>query len=65
MKSAELLRLLKRDGWVEVRQKGSHIVMRHPVKKGPVIVPNHASQEIKKGLLHGILKRAGIKTTKR
>jgi predicted RNA binding protein YcfA (HicA-like mRNA interferase family) len=65
MKCSELLRLLKSDGWVEVRQKGSHISLRHPVKTVPLVVPNHTSKEIKKGLLHDIPKKAGIKTTKR
>jgi predicted RNA binding protein YcfA (HicA-like mRNA interferase family) len=65
MKCSELLRLLKSDGWFEVRQKGSHVIMRHPVKPGPLIVPNHTTKEIKKGLLHDILKKAGIKTPKR
>lgn len=27
MKYAELFRLLKKDGWFEVRQKGSHKIM--------------------------------------
>lgn len=65
MKCGELLRLLKSDGWFEVRQHGSHVNMRHPIKAGPLVVPNHGSKEIKKGLLHDILKQAGIKTKKR
>ena len=65
MKSGELLRLLKKDGWYEIRQTGSHITMAHTTKKGKVLMPFHASKEVKKGLLNGILKEAGIKTTKR
>lgn len=65
MKSRELLRLLKKDGWYEIRQSGSHITMAHATKKGKVLVPFHAAKEVKKGLLNGILKEAGIKTTKR
>lgn len=65
MKSSELVRLLKKDGWFEVRQSGSHIVMKHPEKEGKLIVPFHASSEVKKGLLNGILKKANIKITKR
>jgi mRNA interferase HicA len=65
MKSNELLRLLTRDGWVAIRQSGSHVVMEHPSKEGQVIFPNHGSKEVKKGLLNGILKQAKIKTTKR
>lgn len=65
MKSSELVRLLKKDGWYEVRQKGSHIIMQHPVKRNIVPVPFHASKEVKKGTLQAILKLAEIETTKR
>jgi predicted RNA binding protein YcfA (HicA-like mRNA interferase family) len=45
MKSSEFLRLLQKDGWYAVSQKGSHINMRHPFKRGILIVPNHGSSE--------------------
>jgi predicted RNA binding protein YcfA (HicA-like mRNA interferase family) len=61
MKSSELLRILKRDGWYEKRQKGSHITMIHPTKKNTLIVPNHGSAEVAKGLEKDILKQAGLK----
>lgn len=65
MKSSELVRLLKKDGWFEVRQRGSHIIMQHPVKRNIVPVPFHASKEVKKGTLQAILKLAEIETNKR
>jgi len=65
MKSSELLRILESDGWFIVRQSGSHIIMKHEVKAGSLSIPYHASGEVKKGLLHAILKKANIKTTKR
>jgi predicted RNA binding protein YcfA (HicA-like mRNA interferase family) len=49
MKSSELLRLIKRAGWVEVRQTGSHITLRHPDHEEPLIFPNHGSKEVRKG----------------
>jgi len=58
----ELFRILKRDGWYKVRQKGSHIIMQHPTKKGKLLVPYHSAKEVKKGFLNFILKQAGIKT---
>jgi len=39
--------------------------MQHPEKDGQLIVPFHASKEVKKGLLNAILKQAEIKTNKR
>ena len=65
MKSSELVRLLKKDGWYEVRQKGSHIIMQHPTKPNIIPVPFHASKEMKKGTLRQILKMAEIETRKR
>lgn len=65
MKSNELFKLLTRDGWFEVRQSGSHRIMRHPIKSAQLIVPFHGSAEVKKGLLTALLKQADIKTNKR
>jgi predicted RNA binding protein YcfA (HicA-like mRNA interferase family) len=65
MKSSELLRMLKKDGWFIIRQSGSHIIMRHSEKQGTLSFPFHASNEVKRGLLHGILKKVNIKTSKR
>jgi predicted RNA binding protein YcfA (HicA-like mRNA interferase family) len=64
MKSSELMRLLKKDGWYEIRQSGSHVIMKHPSKDGTIPVPFHASKEVKKGLLNAILKQAKIETKK-
>jgi len=60
MKSSELIRLLRKDGWVVVRQSGSHMIMEHPTKKGPVVCPNHGIKEVGKGLELKIKKDAGI-----
>lgn len=65
MKYSELFKLLKRDGWVEIRQTGSHVMMEHPTKPEQLTVPNHGSKEVKKGLCNAILKQAQIKTNKR
>ena len=65
MKSNELLKILRQNGWYEVRQKGSHIILRHPDKAVQLTVPYHAGKEVKKGLLRAIFKQTGIKTDKR
>ncbi|ODS85334.1 MAG: toxin HicA [Cytophagaceae bacterium SCN 52-12] len=64
MKSGELQRLLKRDGWYAIRQRGSHVIMKHPVKPGMIPVPFHSSKEMKTGTLQAILKAAGIEANK-
>ncbi|MFL0685106.1 MAG: type II toxin-antitoxin system HicA family toxin [Algoriphagus aquaeductus] len=61
MKCSELLRILLRDGWFIVSQSGSHVKLRHEVKPGIIIFPNHGTKEIGKGLEKKILKEAEIK----
>lgn len=61
MKSSELIRIVKRDGWYIIRQTGSHVIFRHAVKKNQVVIPDHGSNEIGKGLASKILKQAGLK----
>ena len=65
MKYNELFRLLKKDGWIQIRQNGSHVILEHPIKQEQLTVPYHASKEVKKGLLTAILKQADVKTKKR
>jgi predicted RNA binding protein YcfA (HicA-like mRNA interferase family) len=55
----EIKRFLRDDGWFLYEQNGSHIQLKHPVKKGRVTIPNHKG-DVKKGTLHSILKQAGL-----
>ncbi len=61
MKCSELYRLLMKDGWYPVSQKGSHVKLKHDTKPEMIIFPNHGSQEIGKGLENKIKKDAGLK----
>ena len=54
----QVIRAVKKDGWYVVRQKGSHMIMRHPHKPGPLIVPSHGAKEMSSGLMRAILKKA-------
>ena len=56
MKYNDLFKLLKNDGWVEIRQKGSHITMKHPIKPDQITVPFHAGKEVKKRIVEGIIE---------
>ncbi len=60
MKCSELYRILTKDGWYPVSQRGSHVKMKHAKKRGTLIFPNHGSQEAGKGLEKKILKDAGL-----
>jgi len=59
MKSADLIRLLRADGWLLDRVRGSHHVFKHPVKAGLVVVP-HPKKDLGPGLVAAIRKQAGI-----
>jgi predicted RNA binding protein YcfA (HicA-like mRNA interferase family) len=60
MSVRELLKVLRTDGWIKKEQKGSHLQLVHPTKKGKVTVPIH-SGDIPKGTLNSILRQAGLK----
>ena len=60
MKVREVLRRLRRDGWYEVRHRGSHRVMRHPTKRGIVVVAGNLGADMKAGTLGHVLKQAGL-----
>jgi predicted RNA binding protein YcfA (HicA-like mRNA interferase family) len=56
----QMIKLLEKNGFVEVSQNGSHIKMRNNMNGIQVIVPYH-SKTMKKGLEEAILKQAGLK----
>lgn len=57
---AEACRILAGHGFVEVRRRGSHIVMQKADSNTTVTVPvpNHA--ELKRGTLRAIIRQSGI-----
>lgn len=57
--AAELLPALRRDGWFQVRQRGSHVQFKHAAKPGIVTIPRHSGAIIRPKLLESILEQAG------
>ena len=51
---------LERLGFVQVRQRGSHVVLKRQAAEGVIgcVVPMH--RELATGTLRGILKQAGV-----
>jgi len=47
------------DGYI-VKQKGSHVQLKHSKKKGKVTVPVHKGRTLPIGTVKSILKQAGI-----
>ncbi len=58
--SKEAIRALERLGFRQIRQTGSHVVMKRATENGEIgcVVPLH--EELKVGTLSGILKQARV-----
>ena len=60
-KVKELLAMIEKDGWYQVRQRGSHRQYYHPSKPGTVTVAGKLSADVPPGTLNSVLKQAGLK----
>lgn len=60
IKPKEMVKLLKKNGFTEISQNGSHVKMRNQENGRQVIVPLH-NKDLKKGTEQAILKQAGLK----
>ena len=60
MKAREAIRRLRKEGWVEVNQEGSHKQFKHPTIQGKLTVPDGPG-DLKPKVEHCIRKMAGWK----
>jgi predicted RNA binding protein YcfA (HicA-like mRNA interferase family) len=56
----KVIRALKRAGFVEDRQKGSHLILIHPSRKTRTVVPVPPGRSIKEPLLRAIIRDASL-----
>jgi len=56
LSGAEIVRALERLGFAQIRQRGSHVVMRKGASG--CVVPLH--REVKLGTLAGLVRQAGL-----
>ncbi|MGR9106385.1 MAG: type II toxin-antitoxin system HicA family toxin [Gammaproteobacteria bacterium] len=61
MKVKEPIKLIEDDGWLQVRQRGSHRQYNHPEKAGTVTVSGKPNIGLPPGTLNNVLKQAGMK----
>jgi mRNA interferase HicA len=59
MKSSELHRKIKRNGWVYVKAEGSHYIYEKNGRYYPV--PFHGAKEMGTGLVKKIVKEMGLR----
>jgi predicted RNA binding protein YcfA (HicA-like mRNA interferase family) len=56
----EVCAILKRAGFEQIRQRGSHIVMQKKLPHGTITVPVPDHDEIRLGILQSIIRQSGI-----
>ena len=54
----ELLRAPKRDGWQQERQRGSHLILKHPTKSGRVTISMHSAGTVRLKTLESVMEQA-------
>jgi len=61
LKIREIIKLIRKDGWYMITQKGSHRQYKHPTKPGRVTIAGNTGDDIALGTLNSILEQAGLK----
>lgn len=56
----EVCAILAQHGFIEVRRRGSHIVLQKKVADGTITVPVPDHSEIRIGTLQSIIRQSGI-----
>ena len=62
MKVRETIKLIEKDGWYQVRMRGSHRQYKHPTIKGLVTIPGKMKDDLAPATINSILKQAGLKS---
>ncbi len=56
LRAHDLIKILSKIGFVEVRRKGSHVFLSHPDGR-TTLVPVHGNEPVDRGLLNKIIKK--------
>ena len=56
----EVCAILERHGFVQVRQRGSHILMQRTADGGTTTVPVPDHKEVRIGTLRSIIRQSGV-----
>jgi predicted RNA binding protein YcfA (HicA-like mRNA interferase family) len=60
----EICAILARHGFVEVRQRGSHVIMQKQLEDSTITVPVPNHSETRIGTLQSIIRQSGISRSK-
>ena len=56
----DMCKILAKHDFVEVRRRGSHIVMQHRIPGGTITVPIPDHKELRIGTLQSIIRQSGL-----
>ncbi|MBM4053913.1 MAG: type II toxin-antitoxin system HicA family toxin [Planctomycetes bacterium] len=56
----EVCAILAKNGFFEVRQRGSHIIMQKKLSQGTITVPVPNHNEVRIGTLQSIIRQSGL-----
>lgn len=59
LNARKVIQALKRAGFEEVKQRGSHLYLWHPEKRRETCVPVHG-KDLRRDLVRAILRQAGL-----
>lgn len=60
----EICAILARHGFIEVRQRGSHVIMQKQLEESTITVPVPNHSEVRVGTLQSIIRQSGISRSK-
>ena len=60
MKVRDIIEVVEADGWVMVKQTGSHRQYKHPTKKGKDTIPGHPNGDVHPKTLASIYEQAQL-----
>jgi predicted RNA binding protein YcfA (HicA-like mRNA interferase family) len=60
----EICAILETEGFLQVRQRGSHVVMQRQTPTGSITVPVPNHREVRIGTLQAIIRQSGVSKEK-
>jgi predicted RNA binding protein YcfA (HicA-like mRNA interferase family) len=60
-KVRDIIRLLRSEGWYEVKSRGGHRQFKHPERPGRVTVSGQLSDDMPPGTWKNVRRQAGLK----
>ena len=59
VKAEKVIKILSDSGFSNVRQKGSHVILKHQDGR-TIVIPDHQDEELGRGILRAIIRQAGM-----